>query len=409
MGQRILILGTYPIDQAIHGGQKRTRAIIAKYKAMGHEVRYVSICTPGNYSRYLATDIRVNDTIMGALHTLPSPTFTELIICREAAKDDGIIEKVKNIIERFNPTIVQYEQGYCYEFTRTIGDRLGISDKPVVFSSHNVEWKMKRDIALAEGCSSGEIEQYVSLIKDIETQLVGTARYTIAVSDTDAEEYGSYKKQGGEILVAQNGIDPLRPTQAAEHHWQKLYRKENIKKTIVFVASAHPPNLQGFRTLVDGVGFLPFSARIIVAGGVSDMLKNLAKGSYDIQLATLSNRVLLVGKLSEQRLQGLISTADVLMLPILDGGGSNLKTAEALVAGKPIVATSYAYRSYEEYMSRPDTYIADTPVDFQAAILEALRKVPQQAGRGNNPPIDAVLWSSRLNVLEKMTLEEEMR
>lgn len=405
--QRILIIGTYPIHPAMHGGQKRTSAIIAKYRELGHEVKYVSICTPGNYPRYSASDLRVNDDAMRKTHKLPSPTFTELITCREAAKDARIVKKFKSIASAFNPTIVQYEQGYGYEFTRSITEGSGVDDVSIIFSSHNVEWEMKRDIALSEGCTEEEIEEYVAAVRDLEIGLIERSSHTIVVSEADATMYTKAASSSKKFTVAHNGINPLQPSGHAEEYWRELYDKEGATKVAVFVASAHPPNLHGFRTLVDGIGFLPFSYRIVIAGGVADILKQMVKKTSDIQLATLRNRVILAGRLSEEKLQGLISTADAVILPILEGGGSNLKTAEALVSAKPIVATSHAYRSYEEYKELPNTYIADDSAGFQQAILKAFDSPYRQRNDEQIRLVSKVLWEQCLQPLEQILVIEE--
>lgn len=405
--QRILIIGTYPIHPAMHGGQKRTSAIIAKYHELGHEVKYVSICTPGNYPRYSASDLRVNDDAMRKTHKLPSPTFTELVTCREAAKDSRIVKKFKSIADSFKPTVVQYEQGYGYEFTRSISEGSGIDGADVIFSSHNVEWAMKRDIALSEGCTEDDIESYVTAVRDLELELLERSSHAIVVSQADAAVYAEAVSRPVKFTIAHNGINPLHPSQHAEEYWRELYDKEGVTKVAVFVASAHPPNLHGFRALVDGIGFLPFSYRIVIAGGVADILKQMIKKTSDIQLATLRNRVILAGRLSEEKLQGLISTADAVILPILEGGGSNLKTAEALVSAKPIVATSHAYRSYEEYKELPNTYIADDPVGFQQAILQALDSPYRERDEEQARAVNKVLWEHCLQPLEQMLRVEE--
>lgn len=399
MKQRILVLGTYPLHPAMHGGQKRTVAIIEKYRELGHEVRYVSICTPGNYTRYSKDDLRVGEEAMRALDSVPSLTFTELITCQEAAKDQRIVTKLKQMVASFKPTVVEYEQGYVYALIKAAGGDFGLEGKTTFLSSHNVEWQMKRDIALSEGCTLEEINPYVSAIKEIEIELASSAERVIAVSRSDIDTYRKLAKSGAYIL-APNGINPLHPSEVAKVEWLKLFNEQGVQRTAVFVASAHPPNLHGFRALIDGIGFLGFQERIVIAGGVSDMLKALAKKTSDIQLATLRNRVMLVGRLSETKLQGLIAAADAVILPVLEGGGSNLKTAEAITSGKPIIATTHAFRSYDDFMKFPNTYIADEPVAFQAAIKKALNSEYKERNKEQMEKAQQVLWGICLKPLE---------
>lgn len=399
--QRILILGTYPVYPAMHGGQKRTAALIAKYEALGHEVKYLSICTPGNYPRYSANDLRIEKTAMNkALAPLPSPTFTELAVCRAAAHDDHIVGQFKKVVSRFKPTLVEYEQGYVYEFVKGINDN-PLDGVDIIFSSHNVEWQMKQEIALTEGCTTEDITSYVEAVRDLEVELLTVAKYVVVVTDADAAAYQVMVRESVvKTIIAHNGINPLDLATADRHYWQELKKKSGVERLIVYVASAHPPNLHGFRKLIDGVGFLPFTARIVIAGGVSDILRTMTKKTADIQLSTLQNRTILAGRLSEERLQGLIAEADAIMLPILEGGGSNLKTAEAIIADKPIVATSHAFRAYEAYEHYPNTYIADTPESFQQGILKALYTPTVARSEAEQDQAVDVTWERCLMPLE---------
>lgn len=405
--QRILILGTYPIRPAMHGGQKRTAALIAKYEALGHEVLYVSICTPGNYPRYGANDLRIEKEAMHkAVASLPSPTFTELAVCRTAAHDDHIVSRFRKAVDRFKPTLVEYEQGYAYAFVKELGDTT-LEGVDVIFSSHNVEWQMKQEIARTEGCTPEAIEGYVEAVRDLEAELLTIAKRVIVVTEADAKAYQVMVRDSeSKTVVAHNGINAFDQETADRHYWQELKKKSGVDRLIVYVASAHPPNLHGFRKLIDGVGFLPFTARIVIAGGVSDILRNMTKKTADIQLATLQNRAILAGRLSEERLQGLIAESDAIILPILEGGGSNLKTAEAIVANKPIVATSHAFRSYEAYEHYPNTYIADTAETFQQAILKALYTPVVARSDEEQQQAAEVTWARCLEPVEAIFTEE---
>jgi hypothetical protein len=60
------------------------------------------------------------------------------------------------------------------------------------------------------------------------------------------------------------------------------------------------------------------------------------------------------------------------MLPITTGGGSNLKAAEAILSGRKIVATQYAFRGYEEYLELPNIYLADAEPEFKKSLLQAI-------------------------------------
>jgi FkbM family methyltransferase len=83
-----------------------------------------------------------------------------------------------------------------------------------------------------------------------------------------------------------------------------------------------------------------------------------------------------------------------MMLPITYGGGSNLKTAEALLSGHPIIATSKALRGYEMFAAWPGVIIAET----RDAFCTGMRRV--LSGEALSPPqgdrLDAIVWDQTL-------------
>ena len=92
-------------------------------------------------------------------------------------------------------------------------------------------------------------------------------------------------------------------------------------------------------------------------------------------------RIQVLGVLDDADLSAVKSLAHAFLLPIGAGGGSNIKTAEALYSGKPVVCTTKALRGFEAYRSLPGVRVADTPKEFQSAIRSILeaesREMPE--------------------------------
>ena len=91
--------------------------------------------------------------------------------------------------------------------------------------------------------------------------------------------------------------------------------------------------------------------------------------------------------------------ADVVMLPIVEGGGTNIKTAEALYNRKPVVTTSFALRGYEQFKHWRNVRLADRPGDFRDLLAQALRSEPEQLKSADIAQLDTLLWSSTLQRL----------
>src|SRR6185503_21305679 len=105
------------------------------------------------------------------------------------------------------------------------------------------------------------------------------------------------------------------------------------------------------------MAFLAPDERVVVAGGIADVL--LHAPAYRLWERINASRLMLVGQQSEQDLAALIALASCIVLPITIGGGSNIKTAEAIFSGKPVVGTTLSLRGYERALELPHVYRTD--------------------------------------------------
>ncbi|MBV8282951.1 MAG: hypothetical protein JO347_12940, partial [Candidatus Eremiobacteraeota bacterium] len=80
MAERVLMVGAYPIENAIGGGQMRARALRDRYRAHGLEVRYCGVFYKGFYDTWSRDDIPVSAE--GAAQILHSP-WTGDVICSD--------------------------------------------------------------------------------------------------------------------------------------------------------------------------------------------------------------------------------------------------------------------------------------------------------------------------------------
>src|SRR4051794_36685524 len=103
--------------------------------------------------------------------------------------------------------------------------------------------------------------------------------------------------------------------------------------------------------------FLPEGNKIVLAGGISEYFRATYQGQKYVKFW---KNILPLGFLSEEHLTGLLAQSDIILLPITSGGGSNLKTAEAILSGKKIVATNFAFCGFEKYARLPNIYIANS-------------------------------------------------
>ncbi len=113
------------------------------------------------------------------------------------------------------------------------------------------------------------------------------------------------------------------------------------------------------------LGCIPPHMNMVVVGGVNvlfdnhdefikwkDLNKHKIKQLYDV---------------TDGQLQVILNGSQAILLPICSGGGTNLKTAEALVSNKYIIGTEVSFRDFESYIDE-SVCIARTRKEFQSAI-----------------------------------------
>jgi len=258
----------------------------------------------------------------------------------------------------------------------------------IFYSSHNVEYQLKDEILLKYlGQRASAISEE---IRTIEIEVSTSADKVFVVSEQDKEWYAQFTKD--EPVLAPNGARERIPLTG-------IKGKESTAKALV-VGSAHPPNIEGcLRFLNDLDLWLPYNAKIVVAGSLAAAL-----APY---WGNLKNRwgepcIDLIPEVSDFELTNLLEDCNVILLPIAYGGGTNLKSAEALVAGRPIVASRQAFRGFENHIQSTFVDIAETNFDFK--ILTTARLMGKRIPSLNRDVLE-LLWESTLRPIENSIRE----
>jgi hypothetical protein len=366
VNKRVLVVSNYPIRQPLHGGQKRVAAIVNEYRKAFTSVKFVAIFVREHYPVYGRDDLPLTGTwAAGAVH---DHLTSDLRVADAMTHSTRLRKKIEKLLLSYRPDIIQFEQVFPFIGLQQILQDLNLNPK-IVYSSQNIEAPMRKEIMELGKAKPSDIAKAIALIEEKENYLASHADLLTVVSKHDGDYYIS--KGAPRYLLATNGIYRSRPSQRAIAYWQKYFAKRRIKHAALFVGSGHLPNMAGLRKMIGfHVGFMPYDARIVIAGGAGPNIRN--NFDYDNpSIAPYWRRVVNAGILSQKLLDGLIEQAEVILLPIVDGGGSNLKTAEAILSGKKVVATSFAFRGYEKYMKLPNIHIADSPKAFRELLVKA--------------------------------------
>tara|TARA_B100000378_G_scaffold278674_1_gene282834 strand:- start:14090 stop:15301 length:1212 start_codon:yes stop_codon:yes gene_type:complete len=400
MQRKILIFNTYPIVAPQHGGQKRAAAIVDKYRTLGHQVRYVGVFTRDAYKKRGAHDVIItNQASLDHMNAANAELVGDLATGWISRDDKSIYEAlIKNIVA-FKPDTIEIEHPFMLPFINKARDEGYISWQKFIYSAHNVEWRMKRAMFEDAGLATERTKELSEQIYRLEEHAVALADIVIVVTDDDKEEFATMGAK--KTIVAPNGINSAYTTQRSLERLRNIYQKKGIKKNIVFVGSWHQPNWQGFLDNVStGLGFLPHDTKIIVVGGIVGLIEQYFADKSIVDRVCFMQRTLLLGKVSEEMLGAVLVLADEIILPISSGGGSNLKTAEAILSKKPTVATLYAMRGYDAYMKLPNMHTAKNRKDFQGKMLSSLNNERvNHYSKAETQLSQRVAW---VNVLDKL-------
>lgn len=152
-----------------------------------------------------------------------------------------------------------------------------------------------------------------------------------ACTESDAD----IMRDGGapEVVVVPNAADltKFRPADAAD----RLAKRRALglpvdARLAVFVASAHPPNIEALETLEQqAAAYASESIQLVVVGRVASRSRRVAN-------------VIFAGEVAD--VVPWLGAADIAVNPMRSGGGSNLKMTEYLAAGLPVVTTEVGAR-----------------------------------------------------------------
>lgn len=366
---KILAFGTYPTRVPVHGGQRRSSQIGAYYTANGAEYAYACIYQPRSYS---ADTVGPNDYPFGVMEGLFArvPFIDDLASGEFAATRPEVYDNFVKLVDTYQPHVVQLEQPFLWPLVRRLIKEGKLNGVKIVYSSHNLEAPLKFDLLESAGVSRELNVQVERRISDLESELVDRADLIISVSKSESDTYREMNSLQRPIVI-RNGADRLG------HVSKPVYGEELLPdEYMIFVGSAYPPNIDGFckYVLKSGLYGFPPEKRFAICGGVSDGIYQ--SGLYSPHQGSYQDRVQFFSRPSDSELSWIRSHAKGFLLPIESGGGSNLKTAEALSSGKWVVTTEKALRSFEDFADQAGVIVADTPRLFRDAMLEVTYGAP---------------------------------
>lgn len=397
---RVVQLTTYPLKSPRHGGQLRCAAIRERYRQSGVDVETIAVMHEGQYR---ASERERNDIALpgsSKFWNLAHERFVDLQTGQCLAGDSHSFGLFAGLLGRFRPDVIQLEQPWLYPaIKRYIADRpSGSGARPrLVYSSQNIEWKLKRDERRSLASDSSAHALNIAQVEALEHEVVSQSDMVVACTLEELHELremadGDMDDSSRLYVTAPNAIAPF---ESDPNRLRGLKRRHGIDRYPLFVGSAHPPNADGFwEMLAPSLSFLRPDEKIVVVGGVGHFLRNHA--IYRSWSGINEPRLLVLGETERDDLVALLHGAAAILLPITTGGGSNLKTAEAIYTGNRVVATTHALRGYGEASRWPTITIADTPEKFRRTLREMLDRDEATPTAAYSDTRAAVTWERAL-------------
>lgn len=388
---RILILGSYPCVVPRHGGQIRLAEIIANYRRAGHQVQSINLYTmtateargPHDFNYPWSTPWR-------EWQGQQIPFIDDYTAGCYAAGDDAAYTRLTAAVQG-EPDFIEIEQPWLLPLVQRWRAEGKFPRARLVYGSQNIEAPLKKAILAQYGIS--QAAEIAVAIDQLERQACAEADIVFAVSESDRQQLATYGR--AETLLAANGISAWQAPPAALERWREQLPARPFP---LFVGSAHPPNISGFFAAIgDSLAFLAPDTRFCVVGSVAP---HIAEHPRLQRWGPLNHsRLQALGMVDDDALAAIKTLAHVFVLPITEGGGSNIKTAEALYAGKHVVGTPVSFRGFDAWLDLPGVHCVEPGPAFARKIGELLAQPLPQDSPQDTARRQQLLWSHTLAVM----------
>lgn len=407
---RILLLSTYPVSGVESGGVVRLKSIVEALNQAGHQTHVLAIVPPLSDTFRSSRAETVIPLVDGAFSDRDFAAIgyhDTLIGIYAATEKGGVLERASVVEKSFDPELIIVEQPFLIELAEALAAR---TDAPIVYSAANHEHALKK--ALIDLVPE-PYDHPLPLLEDVQRledrAIRGSALVVAITSDMQAFLQDKGAKR---VVVAGNGS---RVANAAPGGSLSDSRFTADSDQLLFgcFGSSYWPNSEGLAAVTrPSLAFLPPNGRLVTTGRLGQALKD--HPSYRRGRRINDSRLLHYDHLDGAAYEALVRSCDLLLLPVFVGGGSPLKTADALASGKPVLLTRKMTSGYDDILATnaDGVTLVDDPAQFRERWLELARLgrsgLRNLQGRGGDRK-HALTWRVRLAPLIAAIGELEKR
>jgi hypothetical protein len=364
----ILQVVFYPLDNPMHGGQIRCQQINQKLRESGFSVTLLTIFSWTGGETSLGPKINVSEDYRDSILGEFSESFCYAAYDSYLHTPEGL-DKLRAVVDVEAFDVVWEDQPYIHRSLKSHFDKRSKGQPRYIYSSQNVESELVKQLLDNHQGPLDVKERIYNSVATVEKLAVVDADVILAVTQSDLDTFLLTGTQA-KLVEAPNASRPLLKGNSSFD--ASIISSLGLSRYALFIGSGHPPNVRGFlKTLGDSFDYLHPDFQIVCVGGVSFGILDHFESNQESMMFSSSLR--LVVEASNEEIDQLRLGASVILLPILDGGGSNLKTAEALLSPTKILATPTAFRGFEAYSKSPGVHISTSNRDFQKTLAKISR------------------------------------
>lgn len=239
-------------------------------------------------------------------------------------------------------------------------------DLPWAYDAYNVEADLKRMVLPSSDAADAAVEAVAA----VEGAASRGASLVSACSSEDRDRLiERYGLQRDMAIVVPNGVDlastpftPLDRRHELGRRWLRSMSQPTSARDeqtlALFVGSGHPPNIEAVKRLARVAVRTP-DVLYVIAGSVCQPLEDWL----------FPPNIVMLGVVSDEVKNLLLSAAHVALNPVEQGSGTNLKLVEYFAAGAPVVATPVGARGV---LAVPGEHLEvvdlDSPDSFAAGV-----------------------------------------
>ncbi len=368
----MLMLAPYPLNpNPRHGGLMRALTIFDALGRLGWDVEAVGLY----HERFFAPqdrnqhDIVLADDATGD-EALNNMVFADYLIALRMSETRAMRDALRRLIIERQPELILVEQPWPWLVLKPLMREFpGLR---VVYSSQNLEWRVREEMDCAPA-SEATATGWCEAIKALELDLARQANTVLTISDLEGDELARLVGRPIAHVPATSTI--AEPSLVRHEIFRKLAHVEHVRFAAT-IGSSYWPNVEGFFSLFpEGLGFLAQGEQIWAAGSIGEAIRSDPR--FHDFWSINDSRLRHFGPIEEIHKGAFFSAAACVIVPVLQGGGAKQKTADAIVSGKAVIATSHAIEGYGPDIAAAvgnGIYLADTAQDFRRLVRRALRE-----------------------------------